>query len=192
MAVVLSAVLVPSTFAQNTVTATSGSATISFSSNMSSFLTPLGLSVGQVDPTSISHGNATLTLATGVVDLASGGVNIVYSGGFTIEGAGSTTIRFQNLTIDTTGNTPVMTAIAVVNNQIRGRYTLFDLTPAAGTTLPFTLHGVNWTLNGVQLALDTSTTTLLNSVYGVSQFTGGVNIATMNLATKVSSGDWTY
>ncbi|HEY2468287.1 MAG TPA: hypothetical protein VGI45_10695 [Terracidiphilus sp.] len=192
-AAALSAVLIPGAFAQKTVTATSGSASMSFSANMSNFLTPLGLSVGTVNPTSFSHNNtATLTLATGVVDLDSGAVNLVYNGGFTIEGAGSTTIRFQNLTIDSTGKTPVMTAIVVVNNQVWGRYMLFDLTPPASMSLPFSTHGVNWTLNGVQLALDPSASALLNSIYGVSQFSPGVNLATMNLSTKVSGDDWSY
>lgn len=128
--------------AQRAVTAYAGATDVTLSANFVGALKALGVNVGKVNPTMIS-GMATFPITGGVIDLDTAMGNIVHSGGLTFSG-GTTTVRLQSFIIDTTGKMPVITGIVVVDNEVWGRYPLFDLMWPAGTTVPLKTRATPW------------------------------------------------
>lgn len=189
-AAVVTLTLLPAN-AQRTVTAYTGITRITISSQFSNALSALSVSVGQVNPSMISGSTVDLLLVNGVIDLDTGLGNLVHSGGITFQG-GSTTVRLQSFIVDTTGKTPMLSAIIVVDNKVWGRYPLFDLTLFSGTTIPLKVKGNTLAMRGVKITLDPAASAMLNKVYAVSQFTSGFDIGTADITAYVSMKDWTY
>lgn len=81
----------------------------------------------------------------------------------------------------TTGKTPILTAIVIVDNKIRGRFPLFDVTLPSSDTLPLKVKGNTLALGTANITLDASASAMLNDVYHVSQFTPGFPIGTADI-----------
>lgn len=116
-----------------------------------------------------------------MVDLQTARGEIVHSGGLTLT-AGSTEVRLQSFTIDTTGSSPVLTGLVVVNNKLVGRLPLFNLQLRAGITLPLKPSGEGvLRLKGVGVVLTGPAANALNGVYGTTALKGGFGIGTANV-----------
>jgi hypothetical protein len=99
-----------------------------------------------------------------VVDLQTARGEIIHSGGLTLT-AGSTEVRLQSFTIDTTGSSPVPTGLVVVNNKLVGWLPLFNLQLPAGITLPLKPSGEGvLRLKGVGVMLTGPAANALNGV----------------------------
>jgi hypothetical protein len=174
-------------FAQQTKTVDFGVTSVKLSSTFTGALTSLGVTAGTVAPTRIIDGSATFPVTGGAIDLDTAAGNILHSGGLTLE-AGGTEVRLQSFIIDTTGASPVITGLVVVNNKLVGRLTLFDLQLPAGFTLPLKPEGgVILQLRGVGVTLDAQAAAALNSVYSVTAFQGGLDIGTANVFAVVTT-----
>lgn len=174
--------------AQRAVTAYSGATDVTLSSTLLTSLTSLGVKVGYDHPAMVSGGTATFPLVTGVIDLNTSAGSLLHSGALTFDATSDATkIRLQAFVISTASKPPVLSAVVVVNNAVWGRYNVFDLTLPAGTTLPLKPSGNTLMLKGVKLTLDPSMSTMLNKVYGVSQFTPGFDVGTASVTANVDT-----
>lgn len=150
-------------------------------------MTSLGVTAGTVAPTRILDGSATFPVTGGAIDLDTAAGNTLHSGGLTLE-AGGTEVRLQSFIIDTTGASPVITGLVVVNNKLVGRLTLFDLQLPAGFTLPLKPErGIFLRLEGVGVTLEAQAAAALNSVYSVTAFQGGLDIGTASVFATVTT-----
>jgi hypothetical protein len=166
-------------FAQKTVTLQSGTTNVALSSAFLDALQSLNIAPGVVYPTILS-GTKTVTanfpIGSGGIDLVTALGNIDHQGGLTLSSS-TTVVALQDFIIDTTGKSPVITGLAVVNSGLVGRITLFDLVLNAKP--PLTLQaGLALYLPDVVATLDAQAASTLNSVFGTTGFKAGLSIGT--------------
>jgi len=173
-------------FAQ-TVTVNSGVTQVKLSSELVTALTALNVAPGTVNPTQLVDGTASFPITGGAVDAENAKGEIAHSGGLTLS-KGSTIVRLQSFTIDTTGAAPVLTGLVVVNNSVLGRLPLFGLQLPSGFTLPIKpVAGVRVNLSGVRVTLTQGAADALNSVFKTSAFAGGLRIGWATVSSVVST-----
>ncbi|MBA2484465.1 MAG: hypothetical protein H0V39_08620, partial [Nitrosomonas sp.] len=80
--------------------------------------------------------------------------------------------------IDNTGDQLVMTGLAGLNDDLAGRFPLFTLD---FSTAQVDTSDTDLTVTGVVLGLTAEGAAALNAAFGVSAFTGGLNIGTANI-----------
>ena len=151
------------------------------SSGFVSALHTLGLTPGVVRPSDLGDGKVTFTVTGGAIDLQTARGEISHSGGLTLT-AGSTEVRLQSFTIDTTGSSPVLTGLVVVDDKLVGRLPLPNLQLPAGLSLPLrpSAEGV-LRLKGVGVTLTSTAASALNGVFKTNALAGGFEIGTANV-----------
>jgi hypothetical protein len=169
-----------------------GRTTVTLSSGFVSALQTLGLTPGVVKPTALEEGKADFPVSGGAIDLETARGEISHIGGLTLT-AGSTVVRLQSFTIDTTGSSPVLTGLVVVNDSLVGRLPLFNLQLPAGITLPLkpTHEGV-LELKDVGVTLTSTAATALNGVFSTNALAGGFDIGTANVYVVFQEGHWDF
>ncbi len=189
VAAAVAAALLSSTaaFAQNTHTIFTGRTSVKLSSTFTTALADLDVSVGRVFPTEMEDGAVAFPITGGAIDLDTAAGNILHSGGLALT-AGDTHVSLQSFIIDTTGATPMITGLVIVNGKLVGRLPLFDLTLAAGFSLPLHLNENRLVLSGVGATLDWQAAAALNTVFKVSAFKGGFDIGTASV--KAYGAGW--
>jgi hypothetical protein len=163
--------------AQNTVTIAAGRTTVTLAESFVSALGTLGVTPGTVSPTALRNGRVDFPITGGAFDLDTAVGQVVHSGGLTLT-AGSTEIRLQSFIIDTTNSTPVITGLVVANNKLVGRLPLFNLTLPDGVTLPIQPNHNVFKIEGIRVTLTATAAGALNSAFGTTALTGGVDIGT--------------
>jgi hypothetical protein len=172
-------------FAQNTVTALSGSTNVTLSTSFLSALQSLDVTAGVVYPTILNGAVVNFPIASGAIDLDTAKGNLDHQGGLTLT-AGSTTVAIQDFLINTTKAAPVITGLVIANGALSNRITLFDLAFGSGFSLP--LKETDNTLlhiGGVTVTLDAAAASTLNTTFGVTAFKAGMSVgtATVNAVT---------
>jgi hypothetical protein len=115
-----------SAMAQNTKIFQFGETSVKLSSSFLHALQTLKVTPGVITPTQLSDTDVNFPIIGGAIDLDTALGNIEHSGGLTLT-AGKTVLGIQNFIIDTTGKTPVITGLAVLNGAVVGRITLLWL-----------------------------------------------------------------
>ena len=158
-----------------------GRTSVTLSSGFVSALHTLGLTPGVVRPSDLEDGKVAFPVTGGVIDLQTARGEISHSGGLTLT-AGSTEVRLQSFTIDTTGSSPVLTGLVIVDNKLVGRVPLFNLQLPAGLSLPLkpSTEGVLH-LKGVGVTLTSTAAAALNGVFKTNAFAAGFEIGTANV-----------
>jgi len=175
-----------SALAQKTRIFQFGSTNVNLSSGFVDALQTLNVTPGVIAPTQLVGTQVNFPIIGGAIDLDTALGNIEHSGGLTLT-AGKTVLGIQNFTIDTTGATPVITGLAVLNGAVVGRITLFDVVLPSNFKLPIQEHfGCVFYLTGVTVNLDASAATTLNQIFGTNAFTGGINIGTATVEALTS------
>lgn len=164
----LTLVLASSAVQAQTKTIAYGQTSVTLNSGFVSALGNLGVTPGVVRPSELEEGKVTFPVTGGVVDLKTARGEISHSGGLTLT-AGSTEVRLQSFTIDTTGSSPVLTGLVIVNDKLVGRLPLFNLQLPAGLTLPLksSAEGV-LRLKGVGVTLNATAAGALNGIFKLS------------------------
>lgn len=171
---------------QGAATAYGGSTDVTLSPTLTSALGSLGVKIGYDHPAVVSGATATFPITSGVIDLKTSAGTLLHSGSLTFDAqSDATKVSLQAFVISTASKPAVLSAEVVVNNAVWGRYNVFDLMLPAGTTLPLKPTGNTLWLKGVKLTLDPSMSSMLNKVYGVSQFTPGFDVGTANVSAVV-------
>jgi Htaa len=154
---------------------------VALSSGFVSALHTLGLTPGVVRPSDLEDGKVTFPVTGGLLDLQTARGEISHSGGLTLT-AGSTEVRLQSFTIDTTGSSPVLTGLVVVDDKLVGRLPLFNLQLPAGLSFPLkpSAEGV-LRLKGVGVTLTSTGAAALDGVFKTNALAGGFEIGTANV-----------
>jgi hypothetical protein len=176
------AIVVSTSAAQaQTKTIAFGRTSVTLSSGFVSALQSLGLTPGIVRPSELEEGKVTFPVTGGVVDPQTARGEISHAGGLTLT-AGSTEVRLQSFTIDTTVSSPILTGLVVVNDKLVGRLPLFNLQLPVGLTLPLkpSDEGV-LRLKGVGVTFTAPAAAALNGVFKTNALKGGFGIGTANV-----------
>jgi hypothetical protein len=169
------------TFAQTTVTALLGSTNVALSSTFLNALSSLKVTPGVVYPTILLGTTVNFPIGSGALDLTSAKGNLDHQGGLTLT-AGKTTVAIQDFLIDTTASTPVITGLAIVNGELVGRITLFDLAFPSNFKKPIKLvDNVFLNLSSITVTLDGEAASTLNSVFNTTGFKEGLSIGTASV-----------
>jgi hypothetical protein len=171
---------------QTTVTVTGGVTQVKLSDGFLSALSSLRVDAGTVEPTRIYEGTAAFPITGGAVDLTTAAGNIIHSGGLILE-TPKTRVRLESFIIDTTGKTPELTGLVVVNGTLVGRLVLFNLILPPGFSVPLKTEGPLLNLKDVKVELSSTAAGALNSVFDVKAFTAGFDIGT---ADVFAFADW--
>ena len=176
-----------SAIAQNTKIFQFGETNVKLSSGFLDALQTLKVTPGVIAPTQLSGTDVDFPIIGGALDLDTALGNVEHSGGLTLT-AGNTVLGIQNFIIDTTGKTPVITGLAVLNGAVVGRITLFDLVLPSNFKLPIKLYyGSVLYLKGITVNLDGGAAATLNQIFGTDAFTGGFNIGTATVEALISN-----
>jgi hypothetical protein len=176
-----------SAMAQNTKIPQFGTTEVKLSSEFLQALETLDVTPGVIVPSQLSNGWVSFPIIGGAIDLDTAKGNIEHSGGLTLA-AGKTHLGIQNFTIDTTGKTPVITGLAVLNGAVVGRITLFDLSLSSNFKLPIPEYfGSVLYLSRIAVTLDSGAAATLNQVFGTDAFKGGINIGTAKVEALTSN-----
>ena len=143
----------------------------------------LGAVITDLSSQPLVNGTSTFRVTEGAIDLQTAAGEVEHSGGYLVV-AGGTTIRIQNLTLDSSNpQAPVLTALFVVNDKFVGRIALFNLQVPAGLTLPLQpVAGVEQ-INGFTLFLAPAAATEINAIFGGPAVQAGTNLGTANVYT---------
>jgi hypothetical protein len=139
---------------------------------------------------------ASFNLCGGAIDLDTGVAQILQNGEVvfseTTTPSGSSTpttteVELFSLIIDTTGASPVLTALVSVNGSLQGRSAIADLT-LPSLTFPLTPDKAILQFEGSGLALDASFASTLNTAFnlsGADALAGGTSIGTADITVLV-------
>jgi hypothetical protein len=120
---------------------------------------------------------AAFPITTGAVDLATVRGEIGHEGGLSLS-ANGTRAELSAFLIDVTGNRPVLSGLAVVDDNLVGRLPLFDLhLSASRIDADDDFLKVDW----VQVTLSQEAADALNQIFGVDAFTAGFPIGTAKI-----------
>lgn len=175
IATMLSTVLSTMALGRPTALLVEGRTSVNLSSDFLGALSSLRVSAAAVGAGSLRSGVASFPITAGALDLANAKGEIDHAGGLSLT-AGNTTVQLISFKIDTTGDSPVLTGLVIVNGDVVGRLPLFDLQLPA-LTLPLTPGAFGTVfIPGVGVRLNKTAAGALNQVFGVTAFVEGFNI----------------
>ncbi len=149
-------------------------------------LTTLKVTPGAIGYARLRDGVASFPVIDGDFDFGTAKGEITHAGGLTLK-AGETLVELRDFNIDTSGPTAILTGKVVVNDSFVARIPLFDLKLPA-LTLPLAAPKNGWgslQVPGVKVTLNAGAATALNSIFGVTAFTGGIPIGDASVRTYV-------
>ena len=162
--------------AQKAETIEGGRTTITFADGVIPALGSLGITLGTVNPSGLDNGVASFPVTGGAIDLDTGAGQVLHSGGLTIT-AGNSQVIVQSFIVDITSGIPVITGLVSVNGSVLGRLPIFDLRMDDGLALPLTPQKIGqFTLDGVDLSLDSAAANAINSALNTDALSGGIEI----------------
>lgn len=191
LALVMCAAFVSQTQAAPTAVFTGGTTSVTLSEDLTAALDTLGVTVGVSDPGFIDDdGVVGLPIVTGALDLATSIGDISHSGGLTFSSEdGTIVVDLLSLVINnSSGNqaVPRMTGLAGLNDDIAGRFALFDMDLTAAIA---DVSDTDVTITGVGLTLTAIGAAALNQAFGVDVFTVDFNIGTADVAGTIQEDD---
>lgn len=179
-ALLIAATLSTSITAGPSLVLNEGRTTVNLSNDFLGALNALSLSAGGVGDSRLSSGIIGFPITNGALDLANAKGEINHGGGLFLA-TRTTRVELLSFNIDTTGATPTITGIVLVNGDFVGRIPLFNLTLPT-LTLPLQPHAFGTLfIPGVKVALAPEAAAALNQVFGVTAFAGGFNIGTASV-----------
>lgn len=125
-------------------------------------ITPSAITPGQLGPQS----RASFPIPAGAIDLGSSKGDLFHSGGLAFDSANAN-VSLLNFIISTTGQSPVLNGLAVVNDDVSDRIPLFKLN--LNEELQQSDFGTI-TINNVDLTLTQNAAEALNSAFGTTAF----------------------
>jgi hypothetical protein len=152
---------------QSTSGIQSGKTTIRLAETFISTVTGFGAQLGTVSPTQLQNGGVDFPITGGAIDLATAKGQFLHSGGLTFT-SGSTQVRLESLIMDTTGTTPQITGLMVIDNVLAGRLPLFDLKLPTGLTLPLKTTDDVLSLTDVAVTATNATAQTLSTRFKVT------------------------
>jgi len=118
----------------------------------------------------------------GAINPTTTAAQITHSGGLTLT-SGSMVVKLQSFLVDTTGSAPIITGLVGANGKLVGHITLVDLTQPRDFKLPVCEDAGTVTIPNIDVKLNTGAAEPLNSAFGVSAFTGELEVGSGYLLT---------
>ncbi|MEO1208645.1 MAG: hypothetical protein AAFX78_03800 [Cyanobacteria bacterium J06638_20] len=163
--------------------APAGDTSVELSNDLLHALRSLGVHASGFGGTDIIDGVADFLITGGAADLAQTEVEIIHSGGLSLQ-AGHTVVTLSDFIISNVDGDAALSGLVTVNGDLLTRASLFDLevgsveTSAAGDR-------TNLELDHVGVSLTNDAATVLNQVFDVTAFTAGFNIGTAEVDALV-------
>jgi hypothetical protein len=155
--------------------------------NFAAGLNSLGVTEKAISPAVLSSGIVVFPVIGGALDASTERGEIIHSGGLEFD-AGSITVQLKELTIDTTGATPVISGLIIANGSMVGRIVLFNLAPNSTSAVP----GPGFTAalsSNASVTLAASAATSLNSMLNTSVLQAGLPIGTATILGVTVNGN---
>lgn len=153
-----------------------GLTSVALSTDLVNALTALGVQASGFGDTRIRKGVARFSITGGAVELDRTRVEILHSGGLTLQ-AGGTEVNLTDFIISNLNGQTVLTGVLTVNGEVVTRAPLFNL--QVGSVGTSKVRGRdNLDLNNVTVTLTDVAAGALNQAFGVTAFTAGFNIGT--------------
>ncbi|NJO66529.1 MAG: hypothetical protein HC832_03120 [Leptolyngbyaceae cyanobacterium RM1_405_57] len=153
-----------------------GTTSVTLSNDLVNALGSLNVQASGFGGSEIENGTVAFAITGGEADLNDTQIELIHAGGLTLQ-AGDTTVTLTDFVISNLGDRPALTGLVSVNGDTVTRATLFDLQlndVAASTSNDLT----NLDLGNVGVTLNEGAAAVLNQVFGVTDFAGGLNIGT--------------
>jgi hypothetical protein len=165
--------------AQSNIAIGAGVTTLRFAQSFESTVATSGLTLGAVGESSVLQGLFLFPVAEGAIDIDSGRGEILHGGGFHLV-AQNLDVTFLNLIMDTTGATPFVTGVLVVNNAMTLRIPIFDaqLPPL---TLPLDIRRGTVDIPSTSITLRPEAAEILNQIITPTTFTSGQPVGTSEM-----------
>jgi len=165
--------------AQSNIAIGAGVTTLRFAPSFESTVATSGLTLGAVGESSVLQGLFLFPVAEGAIDIDSGRGEILHGGGFQLV-AQNLDVTFLNLIMDTTGATPFVTGVLVVNNAMTLRIPIFDaqLPPL---TLPLDIRRGTIDIPATTFTLRPEAVEILNRIIASPTFTSGQPVGTSEM-----------
>lgn len=163
--------------------AQAGDTSVDLSNDLLHALRSLGVNASGFGGTEITDGVADFLITGGAADLAQTEVEIIHSGGLSLQ-AGDTTVNLSDFIISNVGDDATLSGLVTVNGDLLTRASLFDL-EVGGVETSAAGDRTNLELDHVRVSLTGDAATVLNQVFDVSAFTTGFNIGTAEVDALV-------
>ena len=184
---VLGALSVAGASAQ-TVPVAGGRTSVTLTTEFLGALTSLQVRPGTIGQGRLVGNVLSYPITLGSMDASNARGEVFHTGGLSLEAGTATRVQLLNFTIETTGNSPILTGLVVVNNAVVGRIPLFSLQLPAGLTLPLSPRGGALVeLNNVGVLLSRDAAEALNGVFRVTAFQQGFRIGTASVRALIDT-----
>ena len=175
----LSLTLVNQTRADPIVFFTDGVTSVQLSEDFVAAAGTLDLTPGAFTPATLSDdGVASFPITSGALDLETFIGEISHSGGLILSAADGNHVDLFNFIIDNVGEQLVLTGLGSFNDDIAGRFPLFNLDFANAQV---DTSDTELNISGVVLTLTAVGADAHNAAFGVTAFTENFNIATASV-----------
>jgi hypothetical protein len=165
-----------------TVPIASGRTSVTLTTEFLGALTSLQVRPGTIGQGRLMGAVLSYPITQGSMDASNARGEVFHTGGLSLEAGTTTRVQLLNFTIETTGNSPILTGLVVVNNAVVGRIPLFALQLPSGLTLPLSPRGGALVeLNNVGVVLSRDAAEALNGVFRVTAFQAGFRIGTASV-----------
>jgi hypothetical protein len=170
-----------------TETTRAGSTRVQLAPEFVNALKALNLTAAPIAPGGLyvrrGGAKAAFPITTGVVDLGAVRGEIGHEGGLSLSAKGKRA-ELSAFLIDVTGNRPVLSGLAVVDDNLVGRLPLFDLHLSASH---IDADDDFLKVDRVQVTLSQEAADALNEIFGVDAFTAGFPIGTAKIRAFLDS-----
>lgn len=167
-------------WAAPTVQVFGGRTTVELSDDFLGALTALQVEAATVPPARQRGVRVSFPIPGGALDLGTGEGDVFHLGGLTLS-AGGTRVGLLNFIIDTTGD-PELTGLVTVDGTVFGRIKLFDLDLSDATT---DVRRRRLSIERVGVTLSQEAADALNLVFGIDDFTAGLDVGEADLETRL-------
>jgi hypothetical protein len=182
--IILSLALISPTQAAPTERLSDGVTTVQLGEDFVGGLEGLGVTPSAIEPGTLNDGVAIFPIVAGGLDLETSNGDIFHSGGLSLSAADGTIVELFNFIIDNSGDQPALTALGTLNDDLSGRFPLFNLDY---TNALVETSETDVIITGVVLSLTADGATGLNTAFGVDAFTENSNIGTANIESITDS-----
>jgi hypothetical protein len=170
----ISLLLVGGAFAAPTAQIVSGLTTVDLSPEFLEAINSLNITPSAVAPATVNlqGGQARFPVSGGAIDLSNLSGDIFHNGGLALEVTG-TKASLLNFIIDLTGESPVLTGLVAVNDDIVDRIDLFNL---QWPQMPQESENGTVVISDIDLTLTQTAADTLNNAFGTTGFAEGLTI----------------